>query len=614
MSHPSAPVHAPARASTVGASPFACLEEAFRLLCAGPHPLALDGALIEERLPNRAIPFDELRARLLHPACSYATRDVALNAVLDRARAEGGAWLVGVAGLLLPGLRRAAKPLTRACPGKAADIEAEMLAGLLAAVAAAAPGRPRPAARLVWAARRAGERLLRAEHAEQAHCTGSLTLTADERRPCFWAAPASDVDEAVGGVGVGGAVHGAVEEAVVGGDELLGLLAGEVVRAIEPHTEADPVAVLSNLLAAFGNAAGRGAYVRVGASAHHLNLFCALVGESSKARKGMSWGHVRQLMHATDTPWEEDRVESGLSSGEGLIQAVRDPVVGERDGEPVVLDSGVADKRLLLVEGEFGKVLKVMAREGNVLSAVIRSAWDGDRLQTLTKNSPLKATAAHVSVIGHVTKPELVRLLTQTDTENGFANRFLWVLVRRSKALPFGGEWHLVDTAPLVRRLSEALEFAKTPRELRWGGTARKLWASVYADLSDGKPGLLGAATSRAEAQTLRLAALYAVLDLSSTIEREHLEAALAVWGYCEASARFIFGDATGDPIADRIMTALEGEPDGLTRNGIRDVFGRNVPSKRIAAALAVLEKLGRVRRETLKTGGRPAARWKANA
>lgn len=163
-------------------SPFAALEQAFGLLTAGPCPLALDGALIDGGLPRRAVPFDELRARLLRRSCPYATRDAALNAVLDRARTDGGAWLVGLIGLLLPGLRRAAKPLVYSCPGKTADIEAEILAGLVLAIKACTPGRSQPASRLVWAARRAGERLVRAEQAELAHTTGTPSST-EPRHP-----------------------------------------------------------------------------------------------------------------------------------------------------------------------------------------------------------------------------------------------------------------------------------------------------------------------------------------------------------------------------------------------------------------------------------------------
>jgi len=67
-------------------------------------------------------------------------------------------------------------------------------------------------------------------------------------------------------------------------DEALCGLPGAIVEAIEPHTEADPVAVLSSLLAAFGNAIGRGAFFRVGADLHHLKLNVALVGDTSKGR------------------------------------------------------------------------------------------------------------------------------------------------------------------------------------------------------------------------------------------------------------------------------------------------------------------------------------------
>ena len=109
-------------------------------------------------------------------------------------------------------------------------------------------------------------------------------------------------------------------------EEALWGLPGEIIAEIEPHTEADPVAVLASLLCAFGNAMGRGAYFRVGADLHHLKLNVALVGDTSKGRKGMSWGYVRELMHATDEHWIKDRVVHGLSSGEGLISAVRDRV------------------------------------------------------------------------------------------------------------------------------------------------------------------------------------------------------------------------------------------------------------------------------------------------
>jgi hypothetical protein len=397
---------------------------------------------------------------------------------------------------------------------------------------------------------------------------------------------------------------------VLGKDAYQGL-PGQIVRAIEPHTEADPVAVLISLLSAFGNACGRGALFRIGADRHHLKINAALVGETSKGRKGMSWGFVRDLMHAVDPYWADERVENGLSSGEGLIYQVRDKRMGvSKVGDTIVEDPGVDDKRLFVLEGEFAGVLKVATRDGNTLSAIIRTAWDACKLSTLTKNSPMKATDSHVSIVGHVTATELVRLLSDSDARNGFANRFLWVCVRRSKILPFGGEWERQDVAGAVSLLGAVLRFAKTAGEMRWGDSARPLWEERYPSLSEGAPGLLGAVTSRSEAQVLRLACVYALMESSVTIEEQHLRAALALWDYAEASARYIFGNATGDALADGIEEMLAGAPEGMTRAQIRDAYGRNKNSDRIGQALELLEKYGRAFKKYEHTGGRPAERW----
>src|SRR5205823_2555764 len=99
------------------------------------------------------------------------------------------------------------------------------------------------------------------------------------------------------------------------------------------------------------------------------------------------------------------------SSGEGLIWAVRDRIMkrekvkekGEVSYVEVEADPGVSDKRLLVYEPEFANVLKQTERQGNTLSAILRQAWDGLDLRTLTKNSPARSTGAHVSLIGHIT-------------------------------------------------------------------------------------------------------------------------------------------------------------------------------------------------------------------
>lgn len=400
-------------------------------------------------------------------------------------------------------------------------------------------------------------------------------------------------------------------------------LAGDFVRLVEDHTEADPAALLTQFLSATGNVIGANAHFRVEADTHYLKVNPNLVGETSKGRKGTSLGYIKSLYEMVDPEWASGRVSfGGLSSGEGLVWEVRDPIWKKesirekgrvtKEFQQVLVDQGVDDKRLLVVEQEFSSTLRVMGREGNTLSPTIRQAWDSSNLRILTKNSPARSTGCHISIIGHITKDELRRYLDRTEMGNGFANRFLWVCVRRSRCLPEGSRFDENNFKSILPILRGAIKFGQIAGEIKKDERAKSLWAEVYPDLSAGKPGLIGAVISRAEAQVMRLACLYAVLDQSRTITTDHLLAALVLWDYCEASARYIWRDATGDPVADRILEAIRRADGGLSRTEISDLWSRNIPGKRIDLALSSMAALNLIERAKEVTGGRPIERWKA--
>ena len=257
-------------------------------------------------------------------------------------------------------------------------------------------------------------------------------------------------------------------------------LAGAIADAITPHTEADAVAVLGQLLVAAGSAAGRGAYFEVEATRHFPNEFVVLVGDSAKARKGSSWDHVARAMEKAD-PGFPARVHAGLSTGEGLIWAVRDPLGP---------DPGAADKRLLAVETEFASVLKATGRDMGTLSPVLRNAWDGRALQTLTRTAPARATGAHVSVIGHITAAELAALLSSVEVANGFMNRFLLLACRRVRLLPEGGAPDPLAGSGLGEELASAIKAARGKGQVRFGIDARAYWWDTYPSLSVAGPRL----------------------------------------------------------------------------------------------------------------------------
>jgi Protein of unknown function (DUF3987) len=325
---------------------------------------------------------------------------------------------------------------------------------------------------------------------------------------------------------------------------------------------------------------------------------------------------VLAIARGADLQWVDNNVKGGLSSGEGLINVVRDPSFKwDKDkNTDVEVDHGVRDKRLLIVEPEFAGVLAVMARGGNTISHLVRKAWDGGKLATMTRTMPLTATGAHISVIGHITKDELRTHLTRTDMANGFANRFLFALIKRSRELPFGGDLTYSQIQYLGEELKRIVEshtgdIAPALR-LTMTEETRALWQQLYPGLTTEQPGLLGALTARAEAQVIRLALIYALLDKQTKIDVPHLKAGLAVWEYCEASTAHIFGTAVGDEIADEILRGLVANRNGMTRTAIYDLFGGHKSSTRISAALALLQekRLARVTRQN--TAGRPVETW----
>jgi len=328
-----------------------------------------------------------------------------------------------------------------------------------------------------------------------------------------------------------------------------------------------------------------------------------LVGDSSRARKGSSWDHVHRLVCAADTAISA-RILTGLSSGEGLIWAVRDP-----QGQ----DPGAADRRLLVIEPEFASALNAVSREISTLSPTLRSAWDGRPLAILTRTSPARATGAHISVIGHITATELRHHVKPVELANGLMNRFLLLCCRRVRLLPEGGEPEPLHGTGLGRRLTQTLATARRGGQVRLSPHARHAWSEAYQRLAEPQGGIAGAIGARAEAHTIRLALLYALLDDTREIQPAHLDAALALWDYAQRSATWALERTTGDPLAQQIHAALtHALPDGLTRTQLRDLLHRNPTTQQLDNALAALAHDGKTTSQRVLTAGRPAELWTA--
>lgn len=383
-------------------------------------------------------------------------------------------------------------------------------------------------------------------------------------------------------------------------------LAGEWLDVVLPNSESDTAALLLTLLAAAGNAFGDASYYAVGDDQHTARLNVGIVGATAKGRKGASVSPVIRLLRDADPAWTLLNPRSGLVSGEGLINAVRDPNPDEND-------AGVIDKRTFVIEPELVRVIRASERSGCNLSALIRQAWDSGKLSSMSRHKPLTASDAHISLVCHITSEELRGALAQVELFNGFGNRILWCCSRRSKLVPMPQPSDPHAMLGLSGRLAEAIRRARQGGRVTFTDEAAEMWCACYARLSMERPGAIGAVLGRSEAYTQRLALTYALLDGAREITTDHLESAAAVWRYCEASAIYLFGGSTGDRLADKLYKAIHEKQDGLTRKQLMiDVCSGNAKADVLDAALKVLLDADLVVPEKLDTRGRPATKYKA--
>ncbi|MDR3457548.1 MAG: hypothetical protein P4N60_08890 [Verrucomicrobiae bacterium] len=393
----------------------------------------------------------------------------------------------------------------------------------------------------------------------------------------------------------------------LGEDAYIGF-AGEFVLAVQHHTEADPAALLFQMMVCFGNCVGTSAFYRHEWTRHHAREFTLIVGKSAKARKGTSWNIIKEIFRLADEGWSKKRIVGGLGSGEGVVNCVRDPQTERDEHGRETTVAGAVDKRLMVVESEFASVLSVSGRDGSTLSEVLRNAWDSGNIQTVTKNNSLRATDAHISIIGHITETELGKKMDNNAIFNGFGNRFLVVCAKRARLLPDGGNLTDESFSMLADRLAKAIDAARIIGRLTRSEEARKLWHEVYPKLSGDRPGSFGAITSRAEAHVLRLSIIYALFDGSSQIDLCHLKAALECWRYSQDSAQYIWGDFAQGGLAEKIRIALTGAGDaGLTRSQLNNALGGRIAADEISAEVDKMISSGEVMSVMKTTTGRTA-------
>ncbi|MBD8607565.1 DUF3987 domain-containing protein [Aeromicrobium sp. CFBP 8757] len=380
-------------------------------------------------------------------------------------------------------------------------------------------------------------------------------------------------------------------------------LAGEIVTALQPLTEATPAAMLGTILATFGVMAGRHAHVCVGAKQHFPNIYVVVIGSTAKARKGTSAAAVRPILLQADDPSDPffpGHQLTGVQSGEALIRAVA------QSGDS---STPVPDQRTYVYEEEYGRLLAAAGRKDATLSATLRTAWDGDEITRDTIKETMRATHPHVGIVAHVTQHELVKMMTKNDSSNGYANRFLHVFSERTTVHPEPGKLHSRLVKDFGDRLAQRLSFARSVGEVARSASFVREWDAVYRIVEYMPDGgeVFDELSARAPAHLLRLSLIYALLDGSSVLEAKHLTSALAFWEYCESTVAHVWGASLGDSRTDKLYQALLTAGDaGLDRTQVSSLFSNNLLKDEVNALTESLTTSGLAVTEQRPTGGRP--------
>jgi Protein of unknown function (DUF3987) len=363
-------------------------------------------------------------------------------------------------------------------------------------------------------------------------------------------------------------------------------IAGRIVKIIEADNEPCRENLLAHFLVFTGNYLGRNAHLRQG-GIHHLNEYLVIAGETAKGAKGTGLDLIRNLFEAVDPQWTKNQIKTGFTSGEAIIDAIADPPTNSQGAPPT-------DKRLLMVEEEYGRFLTASSREGSTISHVCREGWDSKgTLSSRSRHDPRIATNPHISQINHVTPEELRRCLKTIENTNGFANRNLWIASRATKIEPTPPWIHWeTQQSGIVAHLARTKSIFDVPREFHWDKAAQKRWREFYRQYrSRTDKGLVGPVLNRTLPHVCRLAMIYCALDQGWTINLAHLEAAIAFWDYSERTVRWLFTDKTGNPHADKLLWELQHLfPAGLTKTEIRrEVFNTRISATEISQALKTL-------------------------
>ncbi len=360
---------------------------------------------------------------------------------------------------------------------------------------------------------------------------------------------------------------------------------------VAPTTEAADAFHFAAFLQVFGSTMGRRVHV-YHAGRQFPNFYTCLVGRSGLTRKDTTWSRAEDVLndlhaYSEDDPSPPFKTVRGLRSYEGLL----DELAGER--------------KVRLIQ--LGELLSLLAKAkqnslGNIIPALTELYDMKNVVNPPVHQKDVKpAREPFLSILAGTTQEWLQKALTERDIYGGFANRWLYFHGLPKDPMPNPPKVDLDKHNKLVHELNQIRNWADDvpDGEITTSNEANTLFEDYYRDYywRCQQPGLIPTLIVRIQDFIWKIALLYAADTMSETISRDHLEAAIAVGNYLEASVTDVFanfGESKGKQAERRVIDYLKGLGRPIP---YRDVYHNlNLSGTELQTVVEPLSRLGLIR------------------
>ena len=378
---------------------------------------------------------------------------------------------------------------------------------------------------------------------------------------------------------------------------------------VAPTTEAADAFHYAAFLQVFGCTMGRRLHV-YHADRQFPNFYTCLVGRSGLTRKDTTWSRAEGILNDLHAYSSENdasppfKAVRGLRSYEGLL----DELAGERKVRLIML----------------GELLSLFAKASqqslsNIIPGLTEFYDMKDVINPPVHQKDVKpAREPFLSIIAGTTQDWLRKALTERDIYGGFANRWLYFYGLPKEPMPNPPKVDQDKRNKLVKHLKQIRDWTDSvpDGEITISDEASKLFDDYYREFYRrcDQPGLIPTLIVRVQDFIWKIALLCAADTMSDAISADHLEAAIAVGKYLEASVAEVFasfGTSNGKAQETKLLDFLRAEGGPVPE---REVYRRlSISAKELESLVAPLVKIGLVKNSYQKTDrGRQIKRYEA--